>query len=90
MRKSFGTQGQVLTKLKSLISRLGYLAQSGASLTANQGVAGSNFRPATYFCGDLSWINFTVILPLLLIQEGQMSVSGKSMCTKYWLTAYKG
>ena len=24
---------------------------------------------------------------LSLIQEGQMSVTGKSMCTKYWLTA---
>ena len=24
---------------------------------------------------------------LLLIQEGQLSVTGKSMCTKYWFTA---
>ena len=24
---------------------------------------------------------------LLLIQEGQLSVTGESMCTKYWLTA---
>ena len=24
---------------------------------------------------------------LLLIQEGQLSVIGESMCTKYWLTA---
>ena len=24
---------------------------------------------------------------LPLIQEGQLSVTGKSMCTKYWLTA---
>ena len=32
----------------------------------------------------------TVILPLPLIQEGQMSVSGESRCTKYWLTAEKG
>ena len=29
----------------------------------------------------------TVILPLPLIQEGQMSVSGESMCARYWLTA---
>ena len=29
------------------------------------------------------------ILPFLLplFQEGQLSVTGKSMCTKYWLTA---
>ena len=28
----------------------------------------------------------TVILPLPLIQEGQMSVSVDSLCTKFWLT----
>ena len=28
-----------------------------------------------------------VIIYLPLIQEGQLSVTGKSMCTKYWLTA---
>ena len=28
----------------------------------------------------------TVILPLLLIQEGQLSVSGEE-CAQYWLTA---
>ena len=33
---------------------LGCLAQSGASLTANQEVAGSIPSPATYFCHDLS------------------------------------
>ena len=25
--------------------------------------------------------------PLSLFQEGQLSVTGESMCTKYWLTA---
>ena len=29
----------------------------------------------------------TAILFLLLIQEGQLSVTGERMCTKYWLTA---
>ena len=29
-----------------------------------------------------------VILPLLLIQEGQLLVTGKSMCRKHRLTAY--
>ena len=28
----------------------------------------------------------TAILPLLQIQEGQLAVTGKSMCTQYWLT----
>ena len=32
----------------------------------------------------------TVIRPLPLIQDGQMSVSGESMCTMYWLIASKG
>ena len=30
-----------------------------------------------------------VILPLPLIQEGQLSVTGESMYTKYWLTKKK-
>ena len=29
----------------------------------------------------------TAILSLPLIQVGQLSVTGKRMCTKYWLTA---
>ena len=29
----------------------------------------------------------TAILPLPLIQEGLLSVTSESMCTKYWLTA---
>ena len=28
--------------------------------------------------------NSTAILPLLLIQEEQLSVTGERMCTKYW------
>ena len=38
-------------------------------------------RSATFFRGDWSWNIFTVILSLLLIQEGQLSVSGERMCT---------
>ena len=41
------TQGSVLG------SKPGCLAQSGASLTANQGIAGSNPGPATFFRSDL-------------------------------------
>ena len=67
----------------------GHLGQSGASLTANQGVAGSSPGPATYFCGDYHEIISMVVLSLSLIQEGQISVSSESMCTKnmYWLIA---
>ena len=54
-------------------------------LTANQGVAGSSpVRPHTFVEIYLE-ISSTVILPLVLIQEGQMSVSGASMFTKYCL-----
>ena len=65
----------------------GRLAQSGASLTVNQGFAGSSPGPATYFRGDLSRHNLCGHSPLPLIQEGQISVSDESTCTKYWLTA---
>ena len=69
----------------------GHLAQSVVSLIANQGVAGLSPSQATYFRGDIYHeIISMVILPLPLIQEGQISVSGKSMCTKYWLTTEKG
>ena len=32
-------------------------------------------------------LSFLVSFLLLLFQEGQLSVTGESMCTKYWLTA---
>ena len=53
----------------------GHLAQSGASLTAP-------VRPHT-FVEIYHEILSRVISPLPLIQEGQMSVSGESMRTKY-------
>ena len=31
----------------------------------------------------------SIILPLWLIQERQLSVSGKSICIKYWLTTLR-
>ena len=65
----------------------GRLEQSGVSLAANQGVACLSPCPAIYYLGDLSCNNFYSHSPLPLIQEGQMYVSGESMCTKYWLTA---
>ena len=36
----------------------------------------------------LSQNNFLRPIPLLLIQVGQLSVTGKRICTKYWLTTY--
>ena len=60
----------------------GRLAQSGASLTANQGVAVSSPCPSTYFCGDLISWNNNGHSPL-------STVSGKNKCTKYWTVTVK-
>ena len=42
----------------------------------------------TQVIGEDSLSLHIVSFPLPLIQEGQLSVTGESMCTKYWLTAY--
>ena len=61
----------------SNISWLGCLVQSGASLTANWGVTGSNPGAATFFSWDLVMKKIsTTIFTLPLIQEGQLSVTG--------------
>ena len=65
----------------------GPLAQSKASLVANQGIAGSSPGLANIFVEMYHEIISRVVLPLLLIQVGQMSVSVESMSSKYWLTA---
>ena len=56
----------------------GHVTQSVGNLTRKSEVLGSIPSLATYF-----------FFLLLLIQEGQLSVTGESMCTKYWLTAYE-
>ena len=45
--------------------------------------------PVSYFRGDWLWNNFYGHSPPFrwIIQEGLLSVTSKSMCTKYWLTA---
>ena len=63
----------MLTSSKLLL-RAGRVAQLVGHLTRKSGVPGSIPGLATYF-----------LLPLF--QEGQLSVTGESMCTKYWLTA---
>ena len=63
------------------------LAQSVEYLTADPGVPSS--IPAlsnSFLVIDHEMIS-TVILLLLLIQEGLFSVTSESMCMKYWLTA---
>ena len=57
-----------------IVLHLGCEAQSVGHLTRKSGVLGLIPGLATYF-------------HLPLFQEGQLSVTGESMCTKYWLTA---
>ena len=54
----------------------GRVAQSVGHLTRKSGVLGSIPGLATYFCFSFRFF-----------QEGQLSVTGESMCTKSWLTA---
>ena len=56
-----------------------------AGLTADPGVASS----IPYFSGDWLWNNFYGNSPPFrwIFQEGLVSVTSESMCTKHWLTA---
>ena len=68
------------------ISGPGSLVQWVASLTADSGVA--RLIPArshTFVEIDHEIISMVILL-LPLILEGLLSVTGESMCTKYWLT----
>ena len=53
-------------------------------------VDGGRFDPSVrqHPCMEIGHeIISTAIHPLLLIQVGQLSVTGERMCTKHWLTA---
>ena len=54
----------------------GHLAQSVGHPTRKSGVLGSIPDLATYFRFSFRFF-----------QEGQLSVTGESVCKKYWLTA---
>ena len=71
----------------SFLCKPGLVAQSVTCPTADRGVASLiPARSHTFVEIDHEIIS-KVILLLLLIQEGLLSVTGQSMCTKYWLTA---
>ena len=55
----------------------GRVAQSVARLAKEPEVLGSIPGPATYFRFSFRWFKK---------QKGQLSVTGESMSTKYWLT----
>ena len=65
--------------------RPGTVARWEASSLGMQAAPSSIPTSGTFFCGDLVMKNIsTAILPLPLIQEEQLSVTGERMCTKYW------
>ena len=43
--------------------------------------------PGLLLCTVDTWSGNILSFLLPLFQEGQLSVTGESMCTKYWLTA---
>ena len=61
-------------------TELGAVAPSEASSLGMQVAPSSIPTSGTFFCGDL----VMAILPLPLIQDEQLSVTGERMCTKYW------
>ena len=69
------------------ILQLGSIAQSAACLTASPDTLSSSPQPGLFTFVEIDHkIISTAILPLPLIQEGHLSVTGKSIGTKYWLT----
>ena len=76
---------------KSLLHALslwfGPLAQSVVGPTADPGVANLISARSHTFVEIHHEIISMAILLLPLIQEGLLSVTRESMCTKYWLTA---
>ena len=64
---------------------MGAVARSEAWPLGMQATPNLIPTPGTFFRGDLVMNKkSTAILPLQLIQEEQLSVTGERMCTKYW------
>ena len=71
------TRQKIETSIYTVFYKLpGRVAQSVGHLTRKSGVLGSIPGLATYFRFSFRFF-----------QEGQLSVTGESMCKKYWLTA---
>ena len=58
-------------------------------LTEEPELLASILGPAHTFVEIDHEIFSRVISHLLLVQEGQFSITGESMCTRYWLTPYE-
>ena len=63
----------------------GVVAHSEACSLGMQAAPNSIPTSCTFFVETWSWKKISMaILPLLLIQEEQLSVTGERKCTKYW------
>ena len=78
---------QALSIPFSLLNQPGPAAQSVASPTADPGIRSLMPAQCHIFAKIDHKISSRVILLPPLIQEGLMSVTRESICTKYWLTA---
>ena len=76
----------IYTRLRSTVGNM-----SGKRCESDCRSRGCEFDtgPVPYFRGDWLWNKFSCHSPPFrwFIQEGLLSVTSKSMCTKYWLTA---
>ena len=76
----------LVDNMRTEISLPDPVAQSVGSLTAEPGVA-SLIPTGSHTLVEIDHeIIYIIILFLPLIQEGLLSVTSESMCTKYWLT----
>ena len=83
-RRQFDTI-KLTSKIKYIFCWLGAVARSEAWPLGMQAAPSSIPTSGTFFHGVLVMKKIsTVILPLPLIQEEQLSVTGERMCTKYW------
>ena len=74
---TFFSRLSILFSFSHSLGEPGRVAQSVGHLTRKSEALGS--------IPDLATLVQSFLLPL--IQEGQLSVTSESMCTKYWLTA---
>ena len=86
IRSSWKCKNAIFKYMIQLNFTLGAVEQSVGSPTADPCVA-SSILSRSYTVVEIDHeIIIAVILLLLLTQEGLISVTSESICTKYWLT----
>ena len=85
LRHVISTMWHLPGRVAQLVNVSGYRCMSDCRSRGHEFDPG----PVPYFCGDRLWNYFYCHSPpfRLFIQEGLLSVTSKSMCMNYWLTA---